>query len=897
MSGDTTTDQTTGKIQDQSSESDLGRGDSLRLARPSSPTNRAPVVMQVVRQFRGIARNRWQAVQPRWRSGEPTSTESRPSSGNTPGVRGSAETTGRAQNSQSEYWRNSLQWLIVLMALLASTIFIVTDADGGRRNAAIITQLGLEFAGVAGLTLWMTRVHLRNPGPSESELILPILLCVVVLSLLWEPFQRWFLLSGRPFEMMIMHSQRCLMLAAVVFSFRISCQRLTVLIGVTICILCAAITREPRVYWLIGGYAAAAVTWMIASHWSTLRGRLLHDHGKGIPVRWLIAAPVLALLVVSISVAGGSRTISTMKGLLPGSGGDGEYDPFSRDGVNDGDALVAGTDHIRSFAPIDDAPFAEDDKPSLYDVFNDAFDEPVRRNREQDRSIALSPELRAEIEVRMAKSGEAGREFSTHRRAASADRRRIGNMDSPALLYVAGRVPVHLRMEIYDLFDGVSWYPRALPDSVPGMAVLDSQGKPWLRIPCHGTGLGLHTYSETHAVKICNLRSPVIPSPPDLRSLHIDRVDQVDMFGWHTTSILKMNRKAIPEFTVIHLLSDRIDYRRLPGNDNLTFVGLPEKTERQLPSLREMDFLRTLANDWTEGVPAGYRQAVAVCDKLRKEYILDRNFQMPDDCESPVTHFLAESRRGSDYQFATAAAIMLRTLGFSTRLVSGFYATDTRYDARKQHTPVSAEDAHFWCELYVGSGVWVTLDPSPGYHILGPPPGIMERLWSGLVSVLQNLRTHWMISLISFLTAGVLLWNRHGIADLIISNWMALQSALQSAGDPRRHVLQTVSLLDGRLRRAGLKRPAGQTFCRWVRCHPELIQLCPEMPGFLRSVEWAAFSSAESACPSGSEETQRCCREARTQLTFRRCRETERRFRSRCSETAESHSSEKTTIS
>ena len=212
------------------------------------------------------------------------------------------------------------------------------------------------------------------------------------------------------------------------------------------------------------------------------------------------------------------------------------------------------------------------------------------------------------------------------------------------------------------------------------------------------------------------------------------------MFGWHSDTILKMERKSLPELTSIHLKSECMDQSRLIDHEELTFLALSDTKRTQLPEISQMAEVRTLAEQWTQGIPEGYRKIEAICQRLRADYTLDRSARVPEDCAFPVGHFLFESKRGPDYQFATAATLMLRSLGFSTRLVSGFYASPERYDARKRHTAVHSSDVHFWCEVFVGAGTWVTLDPTPGYEVLSPPPGMWKR-----AVLLASHCVHWML--------------------------------------------------------------------------------------------------------------------------------------------------------
>ncbi len=771
-------------------------------------------------------------------------------------VRSTESSIGIVRSSTS-----SLHGLTVALTLLASLIFVLTDADGGRSSSSLWIQICIEFAVTLGLA-WLVRrrMSLMNDVP----MIMPLLLLIVIASLLWEPFQRWFLLYGRPFEMMIMHSQKNLMLGAAVFGCWAGYQRLSVVIGVALAIFCAAIAREHRVQWLIAIYGFAALSWMIASHWDTLRSRLIAGETRRLPLRWLLIGPSIPLLLLLASAAGGQSVMTSMRGFLPSSGGDGDSDPFSRGGVNDGENLVAGTDNIKSFGPIEDAPFADDDKPSLYDVFNDSFDEPVRKIKDQDRTVALPAEVLADIKARMAKSEQAGKEFSTLRRSTKPDQKKIKDLESHALLYVAGRVPLHLRMETYDIFDGIDWIAEAPNDNPPGMAIVPTDGRPWLRVPCGSRSLGLYAGTETHAIKVINLRSNVIPAPLDLRALHIDKVDQADMFGWHNNTILRMNRKSLPDLITIQMMSECMDQSRLLDHQDLTFLALSSQKRTQLPEVEQIAEIQNLAEFWTQGIPNTYQKIEAVCQQLRANYTLDRSVRVPEDCEFPVGHFLFESKRGPDYQFATAATLMLRSLGFSTRLVSGFYADPKRHDARKQHTAVHSSDVHFWCEVYVGAGTWVTLDPTPGYDVLSPPPGLMKRVALLMRDAAHWVVKHWLIVLTISTVVFVAFIKRRMLADRC--NFVMWRFA--RATTARGRVLQTARLLDHRLRLAGMPRPSGTTLTKWLRLQPELQTMSPVLAEFLSLADRAAYGNEQDANAVSLVVAEECSQRVQRELTL-----------------------------
>ncbi len=768
----------------------------------------------------------------------------------------------------------SLHWMTVAMALLAGTIFVLADADGGRSRASIAIQLSVE---VALVTLGTLIVRRRLAASNETPLIMPLLILVVVTSLLWEPFQRMFLLSGRPFEMMVMHTQKNLMLAAAVLGYQIGYQRMSILAGVALTIFCAAIARQNQVLWLTAIYGFAAVSWMVAGYWDSLRGRLLSGQSRQIPLRWLIVGPCIPLLLLLASASGGRDAITVLRGFLPGSGGDGKSDPYARSGANDGENLVTGTDNIKSFGPIEDAPFAEDDKPSLYDVFNDAFDEPVRKVKDQDRSVALPPELLADISARMAKSAQSGREFTTLRRSTRPDQKRIQDLKSPALLYVAGRVPLHLRMEIYDVFDGVDWIPELPQEHPPGMAIVPTHGKPWLRVPCGSRSLGLFSDLETHAVKVINLKSNVIPAPLELRAVHIEKVEQSDMYGWAQDSILKLNRESLPEFITIHLSSECLQRSKLLHHSDLTFNAIGDKRRTQLPLVPQMSDVRNLAQQITRDVPEGFARVDAVINYLRSNYELDRKAVAPESSEFPVSHFLFASKRGPDYQFATAAALMLRSLGFSARVVSGFYASPDNFDRQKRHTSVHTADAHFWCEVFIGASTWITLEPSPGYEVLAPPPGLIARCLMALQTAWEWMVRHWLLTMSVTALAFGGTWKRHAISDRISTAiWVFNTSA-----DSRVRVLRTLQLLDSRLAWSGLARPRGMTFSRWIRRLWDSSAETPQLNEFLRLVELAAYGTRESFSSIEPQYIVDCCAASLREFSLAKCQKTAERLRAR----------------
>jgi transglutaminase-like putative cysteine protease len=78
----------------------------------------------------------------------------------------------------------------------------------------------------------------------------------------------------------------------------------------------------------------------------------------------------------------------------------------------------------------------------------------------------------------------------------------------------------------------------------------------------------------------------------------------------------------------------------------------------------ERDRIDALAREWAADYPSGYRQVAAIVSHLRSgEFTLDSASAVPAECNDSAAHFLLRSRRGSDYLFASSAAVLLRSLG------------------------------------------------------------------------------------------------------------------------------------------------------------------------------------------------------------------------------------------
>ena len=285
-----------------------------------------------------------------------------------------------------------------------------------------------------------------------------------------------------------------------------------------------------------------------------------------------------------------------------------------------------------------------------------------------------------------------------------------------------------------------------------------------------------------------------------------------------------------------------------------------------VPAIEGMGRIRDLAAHWTQGVPRGWEQVETISRRLREEYTLDEDFRVESGCPSPVSHFLFISRRGPDYLFASAAALMLRSLGYSSRVVSGFYASPKQYDRKSGHTPVTREDAHFWAECCLGGPCWATVEPTPGYEVLGPPPGWVALVVQGLVALCATALRHWP-ALASCMVLGAVIYG----ARWRLWDWG--HSCLWRCRRPsttQRFVLDTLALIEIRLAAQGLARPPSLTFSGWLRripLHDSELGRC--LQRFAAHVEWAKYGASHELAISDDSIPNECrVVESRFRQTF-----------------------------
>jgi len=125
--------------------------------------------------------------------------------------------------------------------------------------------------------------------------------------------------------------------------------------------------------------------------------------------------------------------------------------------------------------------------------------------------------------------------------------------------------------------------------------------------------------------------------------------------------------------------------------------------------------IAALAHDLTADAADPLSAALRLEQHLRTAYEYTPDTIFSSQGHTPLEEFLFHTRRGHCEYFASALAVMLRTVGIPSRLVTGFSAT--HYNPVTGYYEVRALDGHAWVEGYLDEIGWVTLEATPFYNL------------------------------------------------------------------------------------------------------------------------------------------------------------------------------------
>lgn len=889
-------------------------------------------------------------------------------------------------------------------------------------SALVLTLARLETA-LSPITLfsewliwlslpWLSWIGLAWRGFKSHRLHrwLPLFLAVwTLLPILaewgWRVFE-----SGSALELVMLVCLQNAALMTAAFSHQRRCQQVSCILSGFLTLFGLVVRGSIEVFIAACLYGLLWLWWLMARYWDRIQGtHAAAREERCWPIRGSVLVTVGVLLgLVTLAVGSTGTATYALHGFMPTSGGTLWSDAAARSGVGNGDALIAAQDRAESFGPVESELFLESDMPSLFDMFSDLYGDPPKPRKKQERNIALAPQSNFDTEHQhRAETQRSGREFATVRQRSRPRPLAAEERQAPAMLYLVGAAPLHLALERLTEFDGRTWTLGTQQTAPRPLTMRNELGRAWVDLG-HTLPDFIRRGTESHALKIINLKSNRIPSPPQLTGLSIDRVDQLDFFGWSSDQVVEMPvRDHVPQLTVIRLRSHGRNYEMLRQSDaakwfrrwswdrfpkarneaevdpaeagTLTpsttqtiledasrsepsdahqpaeggeprigaqlaadrgeaiFAAAPDPVSASqittraptapppaldrvvartlvpdttaqndllqppfLPSdsiqsqsrndhdrIGAGDLQSILKNDplvsrhaacaqqWTAGIPRGWRQVEAVVGRLRTEYQLDPHLEVPAECEDVVGHFL-QVKRGPDYLFATTAAILLRGLDYPTRLVTGFYARPERLDRRAGQTAILAEDVHVWVEVGLDRHTWLAIEPTPGYE---PPRESLT--WRQQAVLCVSLAARWLMrnafNLILLAIFCTLAWiTRIRWIDRLLTTWFTVFPGQHVD----RQVVNLLRLLEYRSWLAGNPRPTAIPITTWYdqlarRAHvlasaPDRQQFVSSMHRFLRAAERVLYAPRTQTLGTeltGLEQDRNALRWLRIRLT------------------------------
>ena len=184
-------------------------------------------------------------------------------------------------------------------------------------------------------------------------------------------------------------------------------------------------------------------------------------------------------------------------------------------------------------------------------------------------------------------------------------------------------------------------------------------------------------------------------------NFHLLRVDRAGSI--FINYVGQESRKYIAESHPLAPLTPELEHKTSSYPPSIANENL------QLPAIMDQR-IRKLAEQIAAKQSTKFQKARAIEQYLLSQYgyTLELPSPLPAD---PLANFLFNRKKGHCEYFATAMAVMLRTIGIPARVVNGFHGGE--YNDITGSYIIRARDAHSWVEAYFSDYGWYTFDPTP----------------------------------------------------------------------------------------------------------------------------------------------------------------------------------------
>jgi len=196
--------------------------------------------------------------------------------------------------------------------------------------------------------------------------------------------------------------------------------------------------------------------------------------------------------------------------------------------------------------------------------------------------------------------------------------------------------------------------------------------------------------------------------------------------------------------------------------------GRPREVRPSPPSVEDLvvpdpiaSELESIANRWTAGQHTPEQQLDALVDRFRRDFVYSLSYRRRRGID-PIVDFIGR-RTGHCEYFASAMALLARSLSIPARVVAGYRVTERNelggYDL------VRERNAHAWVEAWIPGQGWRTYDPTPPAALddmmVGHTPwlgALVDLLGSWARQLLQWLQSRSLVELGAAVSALLVLW-------------------------------------------------------------------------------------------------------------------------------------------
>lgn len=174
----------------------------------------------------------------------------------------------------------------------------------------------------------------------------------------------------------------------------------------------------------------------------------------------------------------------------------------------------------------------------------------------------------------------------------------------------------------------------------------------------------------------------------------------------------------------------RRDPTAYSDDERARYLQLPNTLDPRIAQLA-----RTVAGNRTNA----YDKARAIEEYLKTRFSYTLNLKNNNESD-PVSGFLFNTREGHCEYFASAMAVMLRSLGIAARVGAGFQTGE--YNELNESYIVRQSDAHAWVEVYFPeTRAWVEFDPTPAAGATSAQP---SGLFAGMRRYIEAARLFYL---------------------------------------------------------------------------------------------------------------------------------------------------------